>query len=260
MRALNDRGDGVRTEDGYLIHKCLSGDSDAFGLLVDKYKSGVYASVYSKLRNFHDAEDVTQEVFIRAYENLHKLRRWDSFASWLYRIASSLCRRWARTQSRRPDSEFIEDNAPEVWESYSMSSYREEVVFESIHEALDSLPDIHREVLMLHYFGGMTSFEIAKFVGASPAAVRKRLSKARSLLKAEMLPVIASAFGKRKLPAGFTLRISEIVKHIKLRPLRVPWGLPVATGAMLVVLTLRVFTNSLDPVSDYMDSAVLMAV
>jgi RNA polymerase sigma-70 factor (ECF subfamily) len=161
----------VRTEDGYLVYKCLNGDPDAFGVLVDKYKPGVYALVYSKLRNFHDAEDVAQEAFIRAYEKLHTLRRWDSFASWLYRIASSLCSRWARTQSRRPDGEFIEDRGPGVLERRSMDSHRDEAVLESIHEALDSLPDIHREVLTLHYFGGMTSFEIARFVGVSPEAV-----------------------------------------------------------------------------------------
>ena len=86
----------MRTEDGYIIYKCLNGDTGAFGLLVDKYKAGVYALAYSKLRNFHDAEDVAQEVFIRAYENLHKLRRWERFASWLYRITSSLCMRFLR--------------------------------------------------------------------------------------------------------------------------------------------------------------------
>ena len=49
----------MRTEDGHIIHKCLGGDTVAFGLLVDKYRASVYALAYSKLGNFHDAEDVT---------------------------------------------------------------------------------------------------------------------------------------------------------------------------------------------------------
>ena len=53
----------MRTEDGYIIEKCLNGDPAAFGLLVDKYRSSVYALAYAKLGNFHDAEDVAQEVF-----------------------------------------------------------------------------------------------------------------------------------------------------------------------------------------------------
>ena len=64
----------MRTEDGYIIDKCLKGDPAAFGLLVDKYKASIYGLAYSKLRNFHDAEDVAQEVFIKAYENLRFLR------------------------------------------------------------------------------------------------------------------------------------------------------------------------------------------
>jgi RNA polymerase sigma-70 factor (ECF subfamily) len=57
----------MRTEGGQIIHKCLNGEPEAFGFLVDKYKESVYAFAYTRLRNFHDAEDVTQEVFINAY-------------------------------------------------------------------------------------------------------------------------------------------------------------------------------------------------
>ena len=71
----------MRTEDGHIIHKCLNGEPEAFGFLVDKYKESVYAFAYTKLRNFHDAEDVTQEVFIKAYKKLRTLRRWDNFLS-----------------------------------------------------------------------------------------------------------------------------------------------------------------------------------
>ena len=54
----------MRTEDGYVIHKCINGEPEAFGFLVDKYKASIYAFAYTKLCNFRDAEDVTQEVFI----------------------------------------------------------------------------------------------------------------------------------------------------------------------------------------------------
>jgi RNA polymerase sigma-70 factor (ECF subfamily) len=60
----------VQTEDGHIIRQCLDGNPAAFGFLVDKYKASVYAFAYSELGNFHDAEDVTQEVFIRAYQKL----------------------------------------------------------------------------------------------------------------------------------------------------------------------------------------------
>jgi len=94
----------MQTEDGYIISKCLNGEQDAFGLLVDKYKAGIYALAYSKLRNFDDAKDVTQEVFIKVYENLHTLRRWERFASWLYRITNRQCLDWLKAHSRRHGS------------------------------------------------------------------------------------------------------------------------------------------------------------
>ena len=87
----------MRTEDGHIIHECLGGDTAAFGLLVDKYRASVYALAYSKLGNFHDAEDVTQEVFLKAYRKLRTLKRWDRFLSWLYAITSNLCKDFSRS-------------------------------------------------------------------------------------------------------------------------------------------------------------------
>jgi len=63
----------VRTEDGCIIYRCLNGEPEAFGLLVDKYKAGIYAFVYNKLLNFQDAQDVTQEAFLQAYRDLRAL-------------------------------------------------------------------------------------------------------------------------------------------------------------------------------------------
>ncbi len=69
----------MRTEDGYIIQQCLDGDAAAFGFLVEKYMKPVYALAYSRIENFHDAQDITQEVFIKAYQRLRTLRRWDNF-------------------------------------------------------------------------------------------------------------------------------------------------------------------------------------
>ena len=57
----------MQTEDGQIIYQCCNGDSAMFGFLVDKYREGVYALAYSKLGNFHDAQDITQETFIKAF-------------------------------------------------------------------------------------------------------------------------------------------------------------------------------------------------
>lgn len=249
----------MRTEDGYIIHKCLNGDSGAFGILVDKYKAGIYALAYSRLGNLHDAEDAAQEAFIKVYENLHKLKHWESFASWLYRIATNVCNQRMRTASRIPDHEPIGDNNKHIFDRHSIESYNDQRVFESLHEALDTLPEMHRQVVALRYLGGMSSFEIARFSGVSPSAVRKRLSKARKLLKAEMLTAMGTAFEKQKLSANFTLRITELVKRIRIHPLpkmtAIPWGISLAVGVLVAAmgiaanrslpnLTIRYYTAS----------------
>jgi len=233
----------MRTEDGYIIHKCLNGEPEAFGLLVDRYKEGIYAFAYVKLRNFHDAEDVTQEVFVRAYQNLNTLRRYDSFLAWLYSVTSDLCRKWNRSQARRPDSEFIEDQSPTVREGISTNSYRQDTVYESLHEALNSLPETYQQVLSLYYLGGMNSREIARFVGTSPTAVRMRLSRARAQLKEEMTAMMSTAFEGQRLQAGFTFRIVEAIRRVKIHPVPrsagLPWGLSLAMGIIITVLSLN---------------------
>ena len=118
----------MRTEYGYIINKCLNGEKEAFGFLVDKYKSSVYAFAYSKLWNFHDAEDITQEVFIKAFRKLHTLKRWDSFLAWLYSITSNLCKNFIRSKFNRPDHEFIAEQEPGTLSQLLTNSYREEQV------------------------------------------------------------------------------------------------------------------------------------
>jgi len=238
----NCRSGKMRTEDGCIIRECLNGKPEAFGVLVDKYKEGIYAFVYAQLRNFHDAQDVTQEVFVEAYRGLRSLRRWESFGFWIYRIARRRCLLWFRARSKRVDREFIEDQDPKVIDAPALDSYRVDGLSESVQDALNSLPETYREVLMLYYFGGMNSVDIAKALGTSPTAIRHRLSRARARIKEEMITMMDTAFEEHKLPSGFTFRIVEAVKRIKINPMPrtagLPWGLSLAAGIAVVVMTL----------------------
>ncbi len=243
----------MRTEDGYIVHKCLNGDTAAFGLLVDKYKASIYALAYSKLNNFHDAEDITQETFIKAYQKLRTLRWWDSFLAWLYAIASNLCKQWIRSQSKRPDGEFAADQRPEVLNRPSMNSYRDEMIRESLRDALDSLPENYRQVLTLYYLGGMNSKEIARLLGTSPNNIAQRLRRARAKLKTEMIAAMDETYSQHRLGAGFTFRILETLKRVKIQSLPrmpwLPWGVSAAAGIILAVMSFTSSFNWLNPVS-----------
>jgi RNA polymerase sigma factor (sigma-70 family) len=241
----------MQTEDGYIIYKCLEGDSSAFGFLVDKYKGSVYAHAYSRLHNFHDAEDVTQEVFINAYRKLHTLRRWDSVMAWLYSITFNLCKLRVRSRSRQPDNEFIEDQDTNTLEQPSIDHHNEESIFRSLDDALNSLPEIHREILTLHYLSGMKVMEMAKFLGTSPRTIARRLNDARSQLKEEMITMVETSFEGQKLGAGFTIRIVEMVKHVRVKPISITkglsLGLSVATGFIALFFGIGQHLNLINP-------------
>ena len=253
----------MRTEDGYIIRKCLEGEKEAFGFLVDKYKLSVYAFAYSKLHNFHDAEDITQEVFIKAFRKLHTLKWWDSFLSWLYAITSNLCKNFIRSKFNRPDREFIAEQDSAPFDSAAMNSYQEKQVHESLYEALASLPEIYQQVLTLHYLGGMTCKEIAQFFGTSPSAIKQRLSRGRLKLKKEMLDMMSETYEQQGLQPRFTFRIVEIVKRIKIKPAPSKPLLPVglsaaATGIVLTVLAFNSYIISLTPLGSPMLSETKM--
>ena len=122
--SLNEGNKAVRTEDGDLIRKCLNGDSTAFGFLVDKYKGCVYASAYSKLGSFEDVKDLPQEVFLRAYQNLRTLKRYERFLVWLYAITLNLCKDFWRDDLKRLDRESVEEIEPETLDNPSMDAYQ----------------------------------------------------------------------------------------------------------------------------------------
>ena len=207
----------MRTEDGDIIHKCLSGDSAAFGLLVDKYKGSVYALAYTKLGNFHDAQDITQEVFLKAYQKLRTLKQWDKFLSWLYAITSNLCKDFLRSKTSRPDAEYVADQEKERLDKISMRSYQEDEIHLTLQEALSELPEMHRQVLTLYYLGGMSCREIAQFIGASPHAIAMRLNRARAKLRKEMLTMVHTSFEQQKLHPAFTLNIVEIMQRTRIQ-------------------------------------------
>jgi RNA polymerase sigma factor (sigma-70 family) len=234
----------MKTEDGAIIYKCLNGDREAFAILIDKYKAGIYAYVCAKLNNMDDAEDVTQEVFIRAYRDLPKLRRWDIFAYWLYSIATYQCRNWIRAKSKSPDCEYQDPNKLEkILAERAIESSKDKKIDESLHEALDSLPEIYREVLMLYYMSGMNSEQIANMLAISPESIRQRLTRARAMLREEIITMMDRTLPQHKLQASFTFRIVEAIKRIKISPSAqtrgLPWGLSLATGLLITILSIN---------------------
>ena len=248
----------MHTDDGHIVHQCLSGNTEAFALLVDKDKARLFAVVYTKVGQFEDAEDITQDVFLNAYRKLSTLRRWDNFYAWLYSIASNRCKEFHRAKGRRLDVAYLADQS----ENYQadMDAHAEKLRNEQIHEALDSLSEIHRQVLVLRYMAGMRSKEIARTLRVSPNTVNQRLLRARTQLKAvlseEAIPMIPTAFADRKLQPGFTVRILELIKGTQIQSAphktALPFGLSAAGAVIVLLLRLVIPQSPLYPVGEWL--------
>jgi len=244
----------MKNVDVELIQRVLDGDDTAFSELVRKYQKSVHALAWRKTQDFHIAEDITQETFLRAYQNLPKLKESQSFASWLYVIATNHCKTWLSKKQLRTQS-LDNFNSAEL-EKATFSSYiiseNERVDAETRHEVvkklLAKLQESDRTVITLYYLGGMTYEEISRFLGVSVSAIKSRLYRARQLLKKEE-PMIREALENYQITPQLTENIMREVKRLKPtaptggKPL-VPWAVA-ASSALLIVLLLGLGSQQL---------------
>jgi RNA polymerase sigma factor (sigma-70 family) len=170
--------------DAKLVELVLAGEQDAFEVLVERYKDAVQNLAYRMLSNVTEAEDVTQEVFVRAYTQLATYKPAHKFSTWLLSIASHL----AIDQLRRrrflalpledvPFLEWITDLGAGPEQSALEGEQHDE-----IQAYLQRLPGKYRAVILLRYWYDLSYEEIAMALNLTPALVKARLHRARELL------------------------------------------------------------------------------
>lgn len=168
----------------YLAQRVMNGDSEAFGLLVKMYREEIYAIALGIAANSADAEDLTQEIFIKAYLNLTQLREPGKFDAWLRRIARNHCRDWLRTRAQQHlpiDDLFAEDQLtfPPADEGIINEDFGR-----ALATALSSLKAKDEQILRLFYIYGFRYDEITRVTGLSYSAAANRLHKAKKRMKA----------------------------------------------------------------------------
>ena len=240
-------------DDVQLIRRILSGDSEAFTALVRKHQKGVHALAWRRIGDFHHAEEITQDTFVRVYKHLPKLKDPSQFSGWLYVITNRLCNTWLQEKKSLIGS--LED-VPMVeiqrtsYERY-ISEQQETDAREHRHELvkklLEKLPESERTVMTLYYLGEMTTKEIGKFLGVSVHTITSRLQRARKRLQQDEELLVQEVLGSVPLSTGLTESIVQKVADIKLTPS--PTGKPLlpwaafGTAAVLVTLLLLGLSN-----------------
>jgi RNA polymerase sigma-70 factor (ECF subfamily) len=168
--------------DAQLVARCRSGDDDAWRELVERFSRYVYAIVVQAFRlPEHDAEDVFQEVFARAYTNLHKLRDDDAIRPWLAQLTRRLCIDTLRAGSReQPGDEALEEPV----DLDDTISRLDEAL--SVHEALSTLP-AHCQEILDRFFARDESYRlIGEALDLPPGTIASRISRCLVKLRAEM--------------------------------------------------------------------------
>ena len=241
--------------DVQLIHRILSGDDEAFSILVQKYQKNVHALVWRKIGDFHIAEEITQDTFLRVYKSLATLKDPNLFAGWLYVIANRLCINWRK--ENKVEMQSLEDTPIREVDASSyrhyLSNQRETEAsdhhYEIVQKLLQKLPESERTVVTLYYLGEMTAKEIAKFLGVSVNTIKSRIRRARERLQNQEELLISKTLGSVQLPADLTRSIMRQVADIKQQPAPVrkpllPWAAS-ATAAVLIILFIGVSSQYL---------------
>ena len=185
-------------DDRQLVARVQKGDKRAFDLLVLKYQSRILALVVRFVQDSHEAQDVTQEAFVKAYRALGNFRGDSAFYTWLYRIAINTAKNYLVSRNRRPpasgvdaqDAEFFEgDHALKNIDSPERLLLRDEID-KTVQDSIGKLPEDLRVALTLREYEGLSYEDIAAVMQCPVGTVRSRIFRAREAVDKALQPLL----------------------------------------------------------------------
>ena len=229
----------MKNDDVAIIRRVLTGDETAFAELVNKYQKPVHTLAWRKIGDFHIAEDITQDTFLKVYQRLHTLKDPNQFSGWIYVITANLCATWLRKKriQTQPlegtETTMIQEDAYSRHVTEERSRTAAEAQREVVKKLLATLKESERTVMTLYYLGEMKVEEISRFLGVSASTIKSRLRRARNRLKEEE-PMIKEALDHFQITPNLTENIMREVSRLKpiapsgSKPL-VPWAIAAST-------------------------------
>ena len=177
----------MTVSDEVILKEAVQGDSEAFGMLYERYVGKIYNYIYYRTGNQHDAEDLTARVFYRAMHHIENYQyRGLPFSAWLYRIAHNLVANWHRDNSRRPEIPLDDGlwvhhpgDPPEVSLMNSEESERLLLV-------LHTLPSERQQLLILKFIDHMSNAEIGQIMGRTEGAIKSLYHRTLLSLRSEL--------------------------------------------------------------------------
>ncbi|MGD2245298.1 MAG: sigma-70 family RNA polymerase sigma factor [Candidatus Aminicenantes bacterium] len=190
-------------EEKELVRLSREGSEKAFAELVKKYRIKVFNLAFSLTRDRDVADDLAQEVFIKAYYALPRFQSKSGFGTWLYRIAINHVRDFLRKKSRMiqisieniKESSILQEDKTMKEEKESTEEQRKQLV----HQSIRSLPEKHQVILSLRDIQGFSYEEISKILKISPGTVDSRIHRARKMLRKKLAPFFSRKGGEHEL-------------------------------------------------------------
>jgi RNA polymerase sigma-70 factor (ECF subfamily) len=181
-----------------IIESCLLGNTQMFSRLIDNYKNMVYNLAYRMSSSPHEAEDISQEAFLRAYQSLARFNPSYKFSTWLYQITLNIIRdRFKKKELNyvsldapveSDDSEFYPQPADSTNNPEQIMTQKEDA--QAIQQAILSLPLKYREVIVLRHLQDLSYIEIGNILKLPQGTVKVRLYRAREQLKKTLIDSI----------------------------------------------------------------------
>ncbi|MCW5938460.1 MAG: sigma-70 family RNA polymerase sigma factor [Fimbriimonadaceae bacterium] len=185
----------ARDSDEALVARARGGDFDAFELLFERHRGLVFRFAYQSSGRRDDAEDVVQEVFTRAYQNLHRYRDEAKFTTWLLRIAMNLSTDRARMSQRRASLEAQEAAGALAWMTVGdtddpVENLESERRSKALRQAIGALPDHHRNMIVMRDIEEWDYKDIASTLNCTVGGAKLRVLRARRALRDKVLAMM----------------------------------------------------------------------
>ena len=166
-----------------LLRASLNGEVEAWGEIVVRYKQAVFGLCLGFLRNRADAEDLTHDAFIRAYENLRRYQLERKFSTWLFTVAANLCRNRLRYRRYHPVIEPLDLQEGGIDPAAAVAREDRQV---RVKRALESLSPGYRSPLVLRYYNELSYREIGELLSLPEGTIKTRIHRAKVMLKQEL--------------------------------------------------------------------------
>lgn len=182
------------TTESVLIEQLKKGDETAFKTIVEQWQNMVYNTILGIVQNEADAEDLTQDVFIKVFENISSFKGESKFSTWLYRIATTKALDFLRSKKRKKRFGFIKSLiAPGQEEESGLADFHHPGIkmdnkerATALFKAISKLPENQKAAFTLHKLEGLSYQEISEVLHSSVSAVESLMSRAKANLRKEL--------------------------------------------------------------------------